>query len=115
MSPEEQSLNDALESALRGSLTPTMVAMLSDAAIHMGLLNGMMPEQLAMIFAEILSRHMPGIAGVEIRMYGYNTPTLPAFPTASQATMSVQDDKAKQEADEVTRRLLKDFKFDLGE
>lgn len=107
MRPDEDRLVNDLERMLHGEVTPTMVSILNDASIHVAMLSGLTLEQIVMQFAQQLSAHVPGVAGVEIKMYGYGgmqvQPGLSTPPTPKVET---------NKDDETAWNLLKDL--DLG-
>lgn len=98
MRPDEDRLVNDLERMLHGKVTPTMVSILNDASIHVAILSGLTLEQIVMQFAQQLSAHVPGVAGVEIKMYGYGgmqvQPGLPNPPTPVMEAPTKDDETA---------------------
>jgi hypothetical protein len=109
MTPDEENLLNQLERTLHGELTPIMVPMLNDVAIHAALLLGMSYEQLIMSFTEQLSKHIPGVVGVEIKMYG-SAGQMPK-PMIPKQQMQQQQAISKEE-DEVARHLLSEIDWE---
>lgn len=88
-----------------------MASILNDAAIHVAFLSGMSYEQIVMTFAQQLSKHIPGVVGVEIRMYGQSGMSIrPNLPTPQPPVLEVQH---TEEDDRIARNLLRGLDIDL--
>lgn len=104
---------------LQGEVTPAMTAILNDAAIHVAFLSGMSYEQIVMTFAQQLSKHMPGVAGVEIRMYGQSGMSIRPNPSSRGSEYmptpkpSVPEVQHTEEDDQIARNLLRGLDIDL--
>jgi len=91
-----------------------MTAILNDAAIHVAFLSGMSYEQIVLSFAQQLSRHMPGVVGVEIRMYGQSGMSIqPNMPTPQPRQVDVPEVQHTEEDDRIARNLLRGLDIDL--